>query len=137
MPNNKILTAANAALAVTNLAASGSGGTQTMEGVPIGTSDGTATGELVVKVKLVGTVPPPSGSSYTPTFRNATASGTIPAGVLGWSVTAISGTIEVLGEALPVGATVTSGGYTGYVTDDAVDYDVTAGVALVVFDAPA
>lgn len=64
MPNNKILTSANAALKVTNLAAAGgagqTSGTQTLEGVPVGTADGSATGELAVKVMTVG-----SGGSGT------------------------------------------------------------------------
>lgn len=60
MPNNKILTAGNAALTVTNLAASPNPGTSTLEGVPLGTSDGSATGVLAVKVLSVGSA---SGTS--------------------------------------------------------------------------
>jgi hypothetical protein len=51
MTKNKILSTLNAALTVTNLY----GGLEAsvLEGIPLGTVDGTATGELIVKVKVL------------------------------------------------------------------------------------
>lgn len=135
MPQNKILTAANAALPVTNLTAMG-GTTATMEGVPIGTPADSATGELAVKVRLVagGVVPPPSGGTFTSNVALATSSGNIPVGSFGWSATAISGTITVGGASLPVGASVGGGGYTGYTLGTQVAYTVSSGSVLIVYD---
>lgn len=67
MPQNKILNSSNAALSVTNLAAAGTGGTSTMEGVPIGTVSGGAASELGVKVIVVGTGPSASEVVIGPT----------------------------------------------------------------------
>lgn len=53
MPQNKILNSSNAALTVTNLTAAGTGGTSTLEGVPIGTATGGVASELGVKVILI------------------------------------------------------------------------------------
>lgn len=58
---NRILTSANAPLAVTNIVGT-YGLQQQLQGVPLGTSDGTATGELGVKVLLAGSG---SGGSIT------------------------------------------------------------------------
>ena len=65
---NKILTSANARLKITNLFGS-SPATDTMEGLPLGTSDGTPTGEVCVKVLTIGATPPPP----TPTANTFTA----------------------------------------------------------------
>ncbi len=65
MSQNKILTSANNGLSVTNLYGDDTIPTMTLAGVPLGTSDGTATGELVVKVKSVGGG---GSSSTTPTY---------------------------------------------------------------------
>lgn len=73
---------------------------------------------------------------YTSTFVNATGNGSIPAGVLGWSVTAVSGTVTVGGQSLPNGATVRGGGYGGRTSSAAIAYTV-SGVALVAYDTPA
>ena len=73
---NKILSATNTALKVTNLYG-GSPATQatdSMAGLPLGTSDGTATGEVVLKVKSVGAAPSPPAVS---TQFTATASVTV------------------------------------------------------------
>lgn len=48
---NHILTALNAKLKVTNW---WGGSTQALDGLPLGTSDGSATGEICVKTKIVG-----------------------------------------------------------------------------------
>lgn len=53
MPQNKILNSSNAALTVTNLTAAGTGGTSTLEGVPIGTATGGAASELGLKVIVI------------------------------------------------------------------------------------
>lgn len=76
-----------------------------------------------------------SGSgNYTSSYDLAVASGSVPAGVLGWSITAISGTITVQGASLPVGATVNGGGYGGRTSTAAIAYTVTAGSAMVAYD---
>lgn len=70
---NKILTAANAYLGVTNLAGAASP-TQQLEGVPLGTSDGTATGELGLKVISVGgTAAAPTGAAFMASSQVATS----------------------------------------------------------------
>lgn len=51
-PTNRILTSGNIALAVTNLDSIPT--TTTLNGVPLGTADGSATGEVGAKVVLVG-----------------------------------------------------------------------------------
>lgn len=135
MPNNKILTSGNAALTVTNLACSPSPGTSTLEGVPIGTANGTATGELAVKVIDIGGGG--SGGVFNSTTLAATSNGSIAEGVLSWSITVISGTVTVDGQTIPVGATVGGGGYSGYTLNSAVNYTVTGGTALVNYDTPA
>lgn len=66
---NKILTSINAALKAKFLGASG----QTIEsdqlaGVPLGTKDGTATGELAAKVMVVGS----AGAYSIPPFNSQT-----------------------------------------------------------------
>lgn len=74
---------------------------------------------------------------YTSSFTNATGNGSVPAGVLGWSITAVSGTVTVGGQSLPAGGTVSGGGYGGRVTSAAIAYTVSGGVALVAYDTPA
>lgn len=74
---------------------------------------------------------------YTSTFTNATGNGSVPLGVLGWSITAVSGTVTVQGEALPNGGTTRGGGYGGKVSSAAIPYTVVGGVALVSYDVPA
>ena len=74
---NKILSATNTALKVTNLYG-GSPATQatdSLAGLPLGTADGTATGEVVLKVKSVGATPPPPPAVSTQ--FTATASVTV------------------------------------------------------------
>lgn len=80
---------------------------------------------------------PPDQGEYTSTFTNATGNGSVPAGVLGWSITAVSGTVTVQTNALPNGATTRGGGYGGKVSSAAIPYTVTGGVALVSYDVPA
>lgn len=66
----------------------------------------------------------------------AVADGTIPVGVLGWSITAVSGTVTVNGSALAIGQTVRGGGYGGRTLKTAIAYTITAGSALVTTDTP-
>lgn len=66
-----------------------------------------------------------------------TSSGSIAAGVLGWSATAVSGTITVNGSALAIGQTVRGGGYGGRTMATAIPYTVTAGSLLITTDTPA
>jgi hypothetical protein len=79
-----------------------------------------------------------ASDKYTSSFTHATGNGTVPAGVLGWSVTAVSGTVTVQGQSLPTGATVRGGGYGGRTLTAAIAYTVAGpGVALVTYDVPA
>ena len=74
---------------------------------------------------------------YTSAPALVTSGGSIPAGVLGWSVTAISGTITVNGTALAVGNSVNGGGYGGRTLKTAIAYTVAAASsALVTYDTP-
>lgn len=75
--------------------------------------------------------------NYTSTIDVATASGSIPAGVLGWSITAISGTVTVNGESVPNGLRVGGGGYGGRTSTAAITYTVAAGSAAVAYDTTA
>lgn len=103
--SNPIFTSGNAYLAVTNIA--GTAGQQMQfQGVPLGTSDGTATGALGVKVVGAGSGGAINVSSthqtVTPTAANmgASASVTIPAGSKGWTFTVLTGTGGVGGTTL-------------------------------------
>ena len=93
--------------------------------------------EIGLKVLSIGSTAPPTGGTFTSSNGLVTSSGNIPAGVLGFSVTAVSGTVTVGGGgALPIGGTVNGGGYTGYVTQAAIAYVITAGSAIVSYDLP-
>jgi len=135
---NPILSATNTFIGVTNFAGyTGSGlALSATSFIPLTTSDGSATGQIVVATKIIGSVPPSSGGRFTSTHLRATGSSTIPAGVLGWSVTAISGTVTVGGVTLDAGASLSGGGYTGYVMSASLAYDATGGVAQIVYDTP-
>lgn len=75
-------------------------------------------------------------SEYTSVFSLATADGTIPVGALGWSISAVSGTVTVQGSALAVGQSVKGGGYGSKTLKTAIPYTITGGSALVIYDAP-
>lgn len=74
-PTNPIFTAGNAYLVVTNIAGHSSG--STLNGLPLGTADGTATGEVGTKVLVIGATG--SGGTVTtipkgaPTLSNGQA----------------------------------------------------------------
>lgn len=74
---------------------------------------------------------------FTSSPQLVTASGSIPAGVLGWSLTVVSGTVTINGSGtLPVGATFSGGGYGGKTLSAAIPYTITAGSILVSTDTP-
>lgn len=74
---------------------------------------------------------------FTSSPALVTASGSIPAGVLGWSFTSVSGTVTLNGSGtLPLGATFRGGGYGGKTMSAAIPYTITAGSALVSYDTP-
>ena len=80
MHHNKILDSSNAAIDVENLYGQSLPG-QTMIGLPLGTSDNSATGEIVLKAKLVGSsIPSPTPVSRTSAISVVTTSGTVTAG---------------------------------------------------------
>lgn len=96
MHNNLILTSGNGPLIVTNLAVS-PGGLNTLSGLPLGTSDGSATGEVAVKVFDVS-----EDKAVTPSFMALGASGSqvIPAGAKGYSIQILTGSGTIGGAAV-------------------------------------
>lgn len=112
---NPILTAGNAYLIVTNLAGAPAS-VQTLTGIPIGTSDGSATGSLGVKIVGAGTggaisvtSTPQTATLAAPTLLGASATGTIPVGAKGYQISILTGTATVQGTALiPAGANFSS-----------------------------
>lgn len=111
--SNKILTSANAYLAVTNIAGT-AGAQQQLQGLPLGTADGTATGTVAVKVMGTGTGGAFVGAEPTTTFASpvvmgANATNSIPSGAKGWQVSVTSGTATVNGTVgVPAGVTLSS-----------------------------
>ena len=90
---------------------------------------------------LLALITASGGDTTTDEYTSAPAlvasSGSIPAGVLGWSITAISGTVTVNGTALAVGNSVNGGGYGGRTLKTAIAYTVAAASsALVTYDTP-
>src|SRR5688572_19194672 len=139
---NPILASDNTYIGVTNFAGytgtGADGAAMSLKGasfIPLTTSNGTATGQICLAVRAVGSAPA-TGGTFTSATTLATGNGSVAAGVLGWSITAISGTVTVNGASIPVGATVSGGGYNGYVLGTAVPYTVTSGSALVATDTP-
>ncbi len=124
---SKILNASNAS----TTASLNSQTVGVLAGLPLGVNPA---GEIGVKVLDAGSS---SGTTiqYSTSLTNTTSTGTIPAGVYGWSVTAISGTVTVDGQTIPVGASVSAGGYGSAVSLSEVNYDASAGNALVIYDA--
>lgn len=106
---NQILTAANAQLQVTNLTSIGSQPTATFSGIPLGTSDGSATGALAVKVVGAGSgggIPGQTVTLHT-VLLGASNSQTIPAGAKGYFFAILSGTATVNGTgAVPAGVSL-------------------------------
>jgi len=104
----------------------------TLAALPLGKSE---TGEVALKVIDAGSSAG-TATQYSSTITNATTNGSIPQGVLGWSITALSGTVAVEGATVPVGASVSGGGYDGAVSSVTINYTITAGSALVAYDTP-
>lgn len=103
---NQILTSANAQLQVTNLTSIGSQATATFSGIPLGTSDGTATGALAVKIVGAGSGGGLPGQTVTlhTALLGASATQAIPTGAKGYLVSIITGTATVNGTpAVPAG----------------------------------
>lgn len=71
---------------------------------------------------------------YVSVINLETTSGSIPVGALSWSITAVSGTVTVSGDALTTGQSVGGGGYAGKTLKTAISYTITAGSALVAYD---
>ena len=68
-------------------------------------------------------------------YRKGVADGSVPIGAFSWSIGAVSGTVTVNGAALVVGQSVSGGGYSGSTLGTAIPYTITAGSALVAYDA--
>lgn len=74
---------------------------------------------------------------YTSNPSVATASGSFPVGALGWSITALTGTVTIGGTTLPAGATITGGGYGGRTLKTAVAYTIAAASSAAInYDTP-
>lgn len=124
---NKILTAANARLLITNLFGVGKlKPTDTLDGLPLGTVGNSTTGEVVLKVSIregassggdasaanqttgnasLASIDGKINGTVTPHFTLLTA-GTnqiIPINAKGWSVTILTGTGTIGGLAVPAG----------------------------------
>jgi len=106
-PTNPIFTAGNDYLLVSNL--QGSATTATLNGLPLCTSDGTATGPICLRVYSAGGGGGGGGQAVTPTFFSLIAYDlqTIPAGSKGYGFAVTSGTANI-GSAtnVPAGASV-------------------------------
>lgn len=102
--SNPILTSGNAYLAVTNIAGT-AGAQMQFQGVPLGTSDGTATGALAVKTVGAGAggATVITQQTVTPTATITSTGVSIPAGSKGWTVTVLAGTGQI-GSASPLPA---------------------------------
>ena len=128
MSEHKILSSSNNLIDVENLFGQLLPGS-TMHGIPLGTADGTATGELVVKVAVVAGGSTPVSIQRTPAMVLATTSGTVAAGAkVVEFIFSSSFTGTVLGVAF-AGATDSSEKFTapGNDTLGAIVYTVTAG----------
>ena len=80
MSENKILNSSNVAIDVENLFGQPLPGSS-MRGLPLGTSDGSPTGEVVLKTLVVGTAfPAPTPVSRTSSLSVVSSSGTVSAG---------------------------------------------------------
>lgn len=73
-PTNPIFTAGNAYLVVTNVAGHSSGAN--LNGVPLGTTDGSATGEIGAKVLVIGTTGGSGTTAATPYQATKTVAAT-------------------------------------------------------------
>jgi len=92
------------------------------------------TGSGEVGLKVIDIAGGSGASNYTSNIVTATSNGNVPSGVYGWSITAISGTVTVGGQSLPVGASVGGGGYGGATSLTQVAYTVSGGSALISYD---
>ena len=98
---NLLLTAANASRQVTNFL--GLSKRVSIKGLPLGTADGTDTGEIAVKVLSVGGSSSPSVTA-TKTLVSTAASGTIPTGFISCQLLVGAGATAVID-----GMTLTAG----------------------------
>lgn len=97
---NKILAADNTYLAVTNIAGTANK-QQQLQGVPLGTSDGSSTGAVGVKIVGAGTggainvVSVPQTVTLHTALLGASATQAIPTGAKGYLVSILTGTATV------------------------------------------
>lgn len=111
MDPNLILAADNTSLAVTgflgtvNPPQGGTTAIKTLNGLPLGTSDGSATGTVALKVLLVGGSVTVANETAAPNIALLGASSTqvILAGSKGWSISILSGTATINGAAVSAG----------------------------------
>lgn len=139
---NPILSSSNTFLSVTNYAGyTGTGAdgqalsVKELSGIPLTTATGGATGQICVPVSIVGGGGT-SSATFTSTIIEGTGPGSVPAGVLGYSITVLDGPVTVEGVSLLTGASVGDGGYPGFRTANAISFDATGGSALVVYAVP-
>jgi hypothetical protein len=125
---NKILTSANAPQAVSNLSGAHAS-TSTLQGVPLGTANGAATGELGAKVVVVG-----QGASGTPLSITTTDNEyeTVAASQTAQVLGATGATGDFLAELLVIPATTSPGAIS--ILDNATSITVFTGGATSVVD---
>lgn len=116
MPHGRFFTAANAQLAVTNIA--GAPSVQYVSEFMFGTVGSTATGEAGLKVLIAGSTTASGGGVVTtpqtatlaaPSLLGASSSATVPVGAKGYQISVLTGTATIAGTALiPAGVTISS-----------------------------
>lgn len=130
---NRILDVNNDPIALTGMAGAFDG-IQQFAGLPLGTSADSASGELAVKVKVVSSVAPSSGTARTPTITLVSTDGSVAAGSRGLTLILSSDFAGTILGATFSGATTSS--LTIPVPDGdtlgAVDYTISAGSMLIV-----
>lgn len=134
MLNHIFAAGSNLRLAVTNWLSTGV--VDTVGGVPLGTADGTATGEVGAKVLLIGgTAPTPATISATPHWPavGASATVTIPIGAKTWVVVFILGTGTIGGRNVSVGFSLNSGGFAGYSLATAITVTTAAASDAIIY----
>lgn len=117
MPHGRFFTAANAQLAVTNIAGAAPS-VQYVSEFMFGTVGSTATGEAGLKVLIAGSTTASGGGVVTtpqtatlaaPSLIGAISTATVPIGAKGYQISVLTGTATIMGTALiPAGVTISS-----------------------------
>lgn len=77
----------------------------------------------------------PAIGTYTTTVSRVTSNGSIPSGVASWSITNIDSTnLTVASQSIPVGMSLSGGGYPGRLSTNALAYTLSNGAALIIYE---